>query len=87
MSEKVVHQSQTRPLAHCHRLRSSVGISINVKEARLLLNECEVDPLIVRDEAAQPEKLQFVKMAESLETVVLPAELEDEPKYELKLHT
>jgi hypothetical protein len=46
-----------------------------------------VDPLIVRVEAAQPEKLQFVNMAESLETMVLPAELEDEPKYELKLHT
>jgi hypothetical protein len=53
----------------------------------LKLNECEVDPLIVRVEAAQPEKLQFVKTAESLETIVLPEELEDEPKNELKLHT
>ena len=60
---------------------------MNVKEARLQLNECEVDPLIVRVEAAQPEKLQFVKIAESLETMVLPEELEDEPKNELKLHT
>ena len=60
---------------------------MNVKVARLQLNECEVDPLIVRVEAAQPEKLQFVKMAESFETVVLPAELEDEPKNELELHT
>ena len=87
MREKVVHQSQTRPLAHCDRLRLSVGVNMNVKEARLQLNKCEVDPLIVRVEAAQPEKLQFVKMAESLETVVLPAELKDEPKYELKPHT
>ena len=60
---------------------------MNVKEARLQLNECEVDPLIVRVEAAQPEKLQFVKTAESLETMVLPEELEDEPIKELKLHT
>ncbi len=60
---------------------------MNVNEARLPLNECEVNPLIVRVEAAQPEKLQFVKMAESLKTVVFPAELEDEPEYELKLHT
>jgi hypothetical protein len=87
MSEKVVHQSQTLQLVHCRRLRLSVGINMNVKEARLQLNECEVDPLIVRVEAAQPEKLQFVKMAESLETMVLPAELEDEPKNELELQT
>ena len=60
---------------------------MNVKEARLQLNECEVDPLIVRVEAAQPEKLQFVKIAESLETMVLPEELEDKPPKELKLHT
>jgi len=53
----------------------------------LQLNECEVDPLIVRVEAAQPEKLQFVKIAESLETMVLPEELEDKPPNELKLHT
>jgi hypothetical protein len=58
-----------------------------VKEARLQLNECKVDPLIVRVEAAQREKLQFAKMAESLETMVPPEELEDEPKYELKPHT
>jgi hypothetical protein len=60
---------------------------MNVKEARLQLKECVVNPLIVRVEATQPEKLQFVKMAESLETTVLPAELEDEPKNVLKLHT
>ena len=59
---------------------------MNVKEARLQLNECEVDPLIVRVEAAQPEKLQFVKIAESLETMVLPEELEDKPRNALKLH-
>ncbi len=41
----------------------------------------------MRVEAAQPEKLQFVKIAESLETMVLPEELEDEPKKELELHT
>ncbi len=78
--EKVLHQSQAQPLAHCHRLQSSVGINVIVKEARLQLNECEVDPLIVRVEAVQPEKLQFVKMAESLESIMLPAELGDEPK-------
>ncbi len=60
---------------------------MNVKVARLQLNECEVDPLIVRVQAAQPEKLQFEKLAESLETMVLPAELEDEPKNELELQT
>jgi hypothetical protein len=73
MSKKVVHQSQTLQLVHCRRLRLRVGINMNVKEAQLQLNECEVDPLIVRVEAAQPEKLQFVKMTESLETMVLPA--------------
>ena len=60
---------------------------MNVKEARLQLNKCEVDTLIVRVEAAQPEKLQFVKIAESLETMVLPEELEDKPRNALKLHT
>jgi hypothetical protein len=37
--------------------------------------------------AAQPKKLQFLKIAESLETMVLPAELEDEPPNAFKLHT
>ncbi len=60
---------------------------MNVNVARLQLNECEVDPLIVRVEAEQPEKLQFEILAESIETMVLPAELEDEPKNELELQT
>ena len=40
----------------------------------------------MRLEAAQPEKSDSMKIAESLETMVAPAKLEDEPKNELKLH-
>ena len=86
MSEKVVHQSQTRPLEHCHRLQLSIGISIKEKIASWLVTiDMRVDPLMVRLEAMQPEKLQSVNLANSLETTVRPAEHVDEPLNELEL--
>ena len=42
---------------------------------------------MVRVETVAPEKLQSMKMTESPETVVLPAEADDPPLKELELHT
>jgi hypothetical protein len=39
-----------------------------------------------RDETLQPIKLQFVKMAESPETLVSPADADEVPSKEFELH-
>jgi len=44
-------------------------------------------PLLVRDVALQLVKLQFEKTAENPETIVFPADADDFPKKEFKLHT
>ncbi len=43
-------------------------------------------PLMERDETLQPIKLQFVKMAESPETLISPADADEVPSKEFELH-
>ncbi len=44
-------------------------------------------PLMERDETLQLIKRQFVKTAESPETLVSPADADDSPSKEFELHT